>query len=170
MGFVYLIRDPRDIVISLSHHTGSSIDETINALLYDTKKISSARKANELISTWRNNLNSWLTFNNVSNLIIRYEDILKNPKEKILEITTFLQNIMNIDFDLTDHDLKKILNETSFENLQKLEKLNGFGEATKHTNFFREGKSQQWKKILSKDQVKKIEKELFKPMQKIGYI
>ena len=33
-GFIYLIRDPRDIVISLSKHMGISIDDAINILLF----------------------------------------------------------------------------------------------------------------------------------------
>ena len=38
------------------------------------------------------------------------------------------------------------------------------------TKFFREGKSGQWKNILTVNQIKLIEKELYKPMSKLGYI
>ena len=170
LGFIYIVRDPRDVVISLSRHSGSPIDKTIFDVLYDNKKITSARGANELISTWRNNINSWLDFTNVSNLIIKYEEILVNPKEHILKIILFLEKIMNIKFNIDDKKLQEILFRTSFENLQATEKLNGFSEATKYTNFFREGKSNQWKSILNREQIRNIEKELSVPLQSIGYI
>ena len=53
---------------------------------------------------------------------------------------------------------------------QKLEKEKGFKEASNNSNFFRIGKSKQWKKILTTNQIKLIEKELYKPMNMLGYL
>ena len=55
-----------------------------------------------------------------------------------------------------------VLNSTSFYRLQQLEKVSGFKEASSHSMFFREGKSEQWKNLLSVNQIKLIEKELYK--------
>ena len=51
-----------------------------------------------------------------------------------------------------------------------MEKTDGFNEASSNTKFFRVGKKQQWKKILNENQKKLIEKELYKPMKKLGYL
>ena len=52
----------------------------------------------------------------------------------------------------------------------KGKKDSGFKEASGYSKFFREGKSEQWKNILSVNQIKLIEKELYKPMSRLGYI
>jgi len=33
LGFIYIVRDPRDVALSLSHHMRTGIDETINFML-----------------------------------------------------------------------------------------------------------------------------------------
>ena len=65
LGFIYIIRDPRDIVISLSHFAGGSIERTINEILYSKKLMTKANGAKELLSTWNLHTRSWLDYKNV---------------------------------------------------------------------------------------------------------
>ena len=37
-GFIYIIRDPRDVVVSFKNFSGKSIDKIINELLFEKKK------------------------------------------------------------------------------------------------------------------------------------
>ena len=70
-------------------------------------------------------------------------------------------------------DEKKILDSiefTKFDNLQKLEKKYGFEEATSSKTFFRVGKVGSWKKELSSDLSKKIEKNFNKEMVELYYL
>ena len=60
------------------------------------------------------------------------------------------------------------MESTNFEKLKKEEEKRGFKEAT-NGPFFRFGKKNQWKKILNKDQVKKIENKFSKTMLAFGY-
>ena len=53
MGFIYIVRDPRDIAVSLSHFAGGSLDRTINEMLYSQKLMTTANGAKELLSTWK---------------------------------------------------------------------------------------------------------------------
>ena len=50
-GFIYIIRDPRDVVVSLSHFAGGSVERTINEILYSKKLMTRANGAKELFST-----------------------------------------------------------------------------------------------------------------------
>ena len=58
LGFVYIIRDPRDVVVSLSKHMGIDIDMALKEMLSNTRRMTSYNKVNELVSTWENNLDS----------------------------------------------------------------------------------------------------------------
>ena len=50
------------------------------------------------------------------------------------------------------------------------EKKSNFNEASIYSNFFRIGKKNQWKKILSTDQVNLIENEFKEEMVKFNYL
>ena len=170
LGFIYIIRDPRDIVVSLSKHAGTTLDNTIDIIKNKKNLMSTANGANELISTWGENVISWLTYVNVSRLIIRYEDLVENTEVIILDIINFINRITNNELVNKNINVHKIIKNTEFKNLQKLETKYGFKEATKHTNFFRIGKTNQWMNVLSTNQIKKIELKYSKLMKDFKYL
>ena len=170
LGFIYIIRDPRDIAISLSKHMGITIDNAIEIILFNNKFVTTAFKVNEPVCTWQNHLESWINFENVPRLIIKYEDILEGRKKILNQIINFLKNQLNLEIDVKKEVARNILKSTSFSILQKLEKDKGFKEASINSNFFRKGKSNQWKKILTNSQIRLIEKELYKPMKELKYL
>ena len=169
-GFIYIVRDPRDIVVSFKNFTGNSFDQIIDELLFQKQLMINTNGAKELLSTWELNVQSWLNYNSVPRLIIKYEDLKLNPKEIILNIKEFLNKIHRLNVNLRDQDIDKIIDNTNFNNLQKLEDKNGFDEATKHSKFFRSGTSNQWKDMLSNSQAKLIEKNLKSLMKYFKYI
>lgn len=169
-GYIYLIRDPRDIAISLSKHMNVSIDKAIDIILFQKNFVTNVFKVNEAVCTWKEHVKSWLSFKKVPRLIIKYEDMVENNIEAIEQIVNFIQILYNNKLTI-NHEIKnKVFNNTSFNNLQKLENKDGFIEATKNNNFFRKGTSGQWKKTLSKSQKKLIELELKDLMQSLKYL
>ena len=169
-GFIYIVRDPRDIIVSLKNFSGKEIDKTIDEFLFSKSLMITTNGAQELLSTWELNVQSWLNYNSVPRLIIKYEDLKLYPKEIILNITKFLNKIHRLNINLSDQDIEKIIKNTNFTNLRNLEDKNGFDEATKHSKFFRSGTSNQWKDILSNSQAKLIEKNLKSLMKYFNYI
>jgi len=169
-GFIYIVRDPRDIIVSLKNFSGREIDKTIDEFLFSKSLMITTNGAQELLSTWELNVQSWINYNSVPRLIMRYEDLKLNPKEIILNIKEFLNKIHSFHINLNNKDIDKIVENTNFNNLKKLEDKNGFDEATIHSNFFRSGTSNQWKDILSSTQVKLIEKNLKSLMSYFNYI
>lgn len=170
MGFIYIVRDPRDIVISLSHFAGGSLDRSIDEMLYSKKLMTRSNGAKELLSTWNLHTKSWLEYINVSRLFINYEDLINKTEENIIQIFNFLNKIIYNNFIPTKIDIKKIVQETSINNLKKEERLFGFNEASKYSRFFRSGRTEQWKDILSLGQIKLIEKELYPMMKQFNYL
>ena len=169
-GFIYIVRDPRDIVVSFKNFTGNSLDQIIDELLFQKQLMINTNGAKELLSTWELNVQSWLNYNSVPRLIIKYEDLKLNPKRIILNIKQFLNKIHRLNINLHDQDIDKIIDNTNFNNLKKLEDKNGFDEASKHSKFFRSGTSNQWKDMLSNSQAKLIEKNLKSLMRYFNYI
>ena len=170
LGYIYIVRDPRDVVISLANHMGISTDAAINEMLINNKRMTSTHKVNELVSTWKNNLDSWMQFQKVPRLIIKYEDMLHDIDQSIIEIINFLNLIGKFNIDKKKEILKNIKYSTNFKELQEAEKKHAFKEASKFSNFFRKGTSKQWVKGLTNKQKNIIEKKLFKPMNQLGYI
>ena len=121
-----------------------------------------------LLSSWANHYKSWKNYNLGKILIIKYEDLVQKTFNKFYEIVLYLNELQNIEIDE-----KKILDSiefTKFDNLQKLEKKYGFEEATSSKTFFRAGKVGSWKKELSSDLSKKIEKYFNKEMVELNYL
>ena len=168
-GFVYLIRDPRDICISLARHMNVDIDQSIDIILNQKKFVTNVFKVNESVCTWQEHVESWVNFRTVPRLILKYEDMLSNNENTMEQIVNFLNIIYNDTKEINQETIKKTIEKTKFDNLQKMEKINGFVEAT-NNNFFRKGKTKQWEKILSNKQKITIENKLGNIMSKLGYL
>ena len=139
-------------------------------MLFNEKKMTLFKKVNELVSTWKNNVDSWMHFKNVPRLIIRYEDLINNIDASINQILEFLNNITDLNINNNINLLKSVKNSTSFKRLQLLEKKQKFSEATIHSKFFRKGMSGGWKQVLNNNQLDQIINNLKEPMKQLNYL
>ena len=85
-----------------------------------------------------------------------------------VKILDSLNNLLS-SFDVGQKKIEDILELIKFENLQELETKKGFEESMSG-RFFRSGKIDSWKNILSKNQVSKIENKFGDVMQELGYL
>ena len=170
LGFIYIVRDPRDVAISLSKHMGIDIELALKEILFSERRMTSFDKVNELVSTWKNNLDSWMQFKSVPRLILRYEDMINDVDVSIGQIVEFLNKIGDFDINTNKNFLESVKLSTNFKKLQLLEKDQKFDEATPHSRFFRKGIVGEWKQVLTIKQVKLIEDELAVPMKQLVYI
>ena len=180
-GFIYMIRDPRDICISLSKHLNITIDESINYMINDLQSLhwKESRKnvlfkeesrPSLFLSSWANHVNSWsLTDWNVPKLFIKFEDLVYDKKNTVKKIVNFFSNKYGFKFNNIEEKVDNIIKTTEFEKFKNEEKNYGFDEAVSHNSFFSVGKKEQWIKILKNNQIKKIEKNFGKIMHKYGY-
>ena len=176
LGFIYIIRDPRDVSISYTHHSMNSLDETIlymtnntAAIDYEQNTIENKIKPIVFVSRWDVHAKSWGLFQ-VPNLVLRYEDLVEKKKEIIYRIINFFEKNYNFKFHNIDHKIENIIASTDFETLKNNEEKYGFDEAIKDQPFFNVGKSQQWKTQLNSTQKNLIENEFRDEMVKFKYL
>ena len=177
-GYIYVVRDPRDIVISWAKHANLTYDQSIDFMLDFNSCIEWARANSELpdhikprsfLSSWDEHVSSW-TNNDLSvpKLILKYEDMVYKKKEVLNEIIDFFEKNFRINFNLDEIKFNNIIKTTDFKKLKSQENRLGFTEAMSGT-FFREGKKNQWKNVLNLEQINKLENKFRDFMNKFGY-
>jgi len=124
----------------------------------------------EFIYNWKDHYRSWKNFIKVPNLFIRYEDLLFDLEYEINRIIDFFHNNYNFETNNKKIKIKNIINSTSFNKLQNIEKAEGFLEKSEFSNFFRSGKTGQWENKLTKNQQNLIQKYFEKEMIQLKYI
>tara|TARA_B100001121_G_scaffold252970_1_gene229586 strand:- start:288 stop:1058 length:771 start_codon:yes stop_codon:yes gene_type:complete len=179
IGCIYIVRDPRNIITSIkNHYNFESYDESLEFLQNEKNIIgilNKVRQGNDLptiISSWKNHYNSWKKLK-TNYLLIKYEDILVNPKKEFLKIINFIKKISDI--KLKNFKIENAISYCNFKNLQALEQKQGFVEAPKDKSgnsikFFNLGSENQWQKLLCKQIIKKIETSFKEEMTELKYL
>lgn len=174
IGVIHVVRDPRNIATSVKNHfSHNSYDETIK-MLYDENCWTGIKNngAPQFLSSWKNNYNSWKSFPK-NNLLIRYEDLIKNPQKEIKKLIKYLSSFYKI--EVQSNLIEKIIRNTSFENLSYLEKNgkfkeNSLGKNNEKKTFFLLGPKNDWKKILKKEQSDEIAINFRNEMRELKYL
>ena len=173
-GGIYLIRDPRDVLISYSNHTGYDHETTFKFMCssdnYESPRtgIKNNTFYKTLLGSWADHYNSWKSYKSSKILIIKYEDMISDSYNTFKKIINYIGQIDDLKLD--EEKLNKAIKQTEFKKLQKLEKKDGFSEKGVGELFFRKGKAGSWKSELSEDLIKKVEKVFYKEMKELGYI
>ena len=176
LGVIYIVRDPRNIITSvLNYFNKNDYDEALE-FMSDKLKILGGSE-NEfgvptIISSWANHYNSWKKFKK-NYLLIKYENLLYNPKEEFLKITEYLNLINGYKFE--ENKIMEAIENTKFSKLSNQEDLKGYiGNSPKNKElekkFFNLGPKNKWEDLLEgrvKDQIEKIFKE---EMKELNYI
>ena len=168
LGGIYLIRDPRDVLVSYSHHVGLDYQTTLEHMSSSDNYESTTTHKMTLLGSWADHYNSWKNYKSSKILIIKYEDMVLDTFNTFLKILKYLSEIDDAIID--ENKIKRSLKQTEFGRLQKMEKKQGFIEKGKSELFFRKGKTGAWKNELSVDLSKKIEKKFNKEMVELGYL
>ncbi len=176
LGVIYIVRDPRNVVNSFAHHNSKSIEATSEVLIND---LTIGNEKNELevyLGSWNFNYNSWKVYKSSKKyFLIKYEDLVSNPKKIFINTLKFIHQISNSKTIIDEIKIEKILEETNFSKMRSLEKKYGFDEAKtnesgERVKFFNLGPQNNWKKILDPQIRKKIETSFKIEMKELGYI
>ena len=182
LAAIYIVRDPRNLVLSLSHHYQLDFEKSF-IFLSNKRKIIFPVNINDntkdpedfnFLSDWSTHYNSWKNIKFCPIKIIKYEDIVKDPKKNFISVLNFLSNFIKIDID--ERKIKNCLKTTDFNSLSKLENKQGFIESVSSTKnqkkikFFNKGKKNDWKKLLNNKIAKKIENTFNSEMKELNYL
>ena len=175
IGVIHIVRDPRNILTSLKNHFSFVDDESALRFMMNEDQTTGLdeNKIPQLISSWKNHYNSWKRFPK-NNILFKYEDLLFDTKNQILRLANYINNFTKI--SISDYDIDKIIINTSFKNLKRLEGQGKFNEGSinKKTGetktFFKMGVKNDWKKLLNEDSRSLIEKKFKDEMIELGYL
>lgn len=172
LGVIYIVRDPRDIVISASHHFDQDHNLSTKMLFnnqnYESFIENGFEYVRSIVGSWDNHYNSWNSLKEKEKIIIKYEELHKDPNKEFKKILNFISQFTP--FEINDNKIKKSIESTNFSSLQNLEKKEGFVEQNKKKTFFRSGRVGEWREKLDKKLVEKIEEKFFKEMKCLGYL
>jgi len=170
-GAIYVVRDPRDLAVSMTHHYGITLDAAIARLNEPAASTETAAgHVAEMHNSWSTHVKSWTAGwetgkPNQQLHVIRYEDMLSKPNRTFGGVAKFLGLAPE------PARLAKAVRFSSFEVLRDQERQGSFKERSAHSQaFFRSGKAQQWRTDLSKAQIDTVRAQHGEQMRRFRYI
>ena len=125
----------------------------------------SEKQVYEVYGSWSQHVLSWTRKPHPAIYVMRYEDMLNEPDK------TFGGLARHLLFDAGEDQLAEAIRRSSFDALRDQEEVEGFRERPKPSKkFFREGRADQWKEILTAEQVKRIVDAHKEQMMRFGYL
>lgn len=166
LGAIYVVRNPLDVVLSLSDHMGIPLEYAVETMCLDGYRVPhTSIEIYEPWGSWRENVGSWTSTGQNTILAIRYEDMLSSPQR------TFRSVMNHVRQRPTDAQIEEAIELSRFERLQEIEKESPFRERAPGTErFFRVGRSGQWQDKLSEDQVRRLVSFNHRYMRRFGYL
>jgi len=179
LATIYIVRDPRNLVSSISNHYSLTLADSKKFLL-SPKLIGGYRKNNEpikdslkdLLGTWNEHFKFWKN-NNKDYLLIKYEDLIKDTRFELEKIIDFLKKYTDV--KTSERKNENIIKTTNFKFLKNLEEKGYFNENAyenihKKKKFFNLGPENNWKNLLDKKMIDEIESKFCVEMKELGYL
>ena len=180
LATIYIVRDPRNLVSSISNLFSKTFDESKKFLLSPRflggKESKDRQKLNHiptLLGTWSEHYKFW-TMNNENLLLIKYEDLVSDTESQLKKIVKFLEKFIPIKTNKEKN--YNIVKSTSFDQLKSMEKKGLFKEgmvnkiSNEKVDFFRLGPLNKWEDNLEKDIQKELEHAFKKEMSELSYL
>jgi aryl sulfotransferase len=167
-GAVYVVRDPRAIAVSLAHHTGRTIDAEIARMDDPDAAFSGSegrlhQQLHQRLQRWNEHVESWLRAPFPLHLL-RYEDMHGDPHAAFGGAAAFLGLASDPAI------VAAAVAATAFARLQAQERASGFVERPHQAAvFFREGRIDGWRQVLTPEQNARIVAAHGAVMRKLGY-
>jgi hypothetical protein len=165
-GAIYVVRNPLDVVISMSHHFAIDLDAAIDYLGDERAATENSDLfVTEFLSSWSQHVKSWTDAESDRVIVVRYEDLIEKPVKAFGRIA----KLVGVDNDRAR--IARAIEHASFAALSGMEKSDGFVEVPiKGKRFFRSGKINQWREALTREQVKRIIDRHREQMQRFKYV
>jgi aryl sulfotransferase len=166
---IYLVRDPRDVAVSMAHHNNTSIDRAIATMGSPDSALARGRAGQPLqlrqrLLGWSGHVASWLEQTDVPVRLLRYEAMRADPFAAFQAALTFAGRPAG------DDEIRRAIRHADFAELQRQEAEHGFAERTSRTApFFRSGQSGGWRTALTAGQIARLEADHAPMMAHLGY-
>ena len=166
---IYIVRDPRDVVVSYYHFhlkkgiipDGYPLDQYVARFIAGEV---------DAYGSWRENVASWLgTRYGMGNfLLLRYEDMLEQTAHELAKMAAFLG------FERSLEEIAKAVSLSSADRMRKMEQKQtdvwvNTQKTRKDIPFVRNATAGQWQSVLSEAMVANIESSWGDLMRLLGY-
>ena len=179
IGAIYIVRDPRNVITSVSNHYQISIEDAFQFMKDEKRGIINKNDGRYLgfqaVWSWSINQKTWVENNLFPVLVIKYEDLLKETYNTLRKVIEFINKISNSSKTFNKSKGKNSIKNTSFEKLQRMENDHGFAEAmnkkgtNKKIKFFNLGQKNNYKNLLSQDLIIKMNEFYKEELIKFNY-
>ncbi|MCA1198850.1 sulfotransferase domain-containing protein [Sphingomonas sp. R647] len=169
LGAVYLVRDPRDVALSLARHADRSIDAAITMMgtrdkIMDRSRDQLPSRLPQLWGSWSQNVESWLGALPFPVHVQSYEALRADPAAALTELLPVLG------FQVDRAAIDAAVAATALETLRAQEAARGFVEAEGPNRFFGEGRVGGWRDRLTPAQCARIKADHGPAMARLGYL
>jgi aryl sulfotransferase len=166
---IYLVRDPRDVAVSLAYHNSTTIDAAIDLMNAANGALCRGRQGlapqlRQRLMGWSGHVASWLDQADIPVHRARYEDLVADPAEYFEAALVFAGRAAS------PAEIERAVRHASFAELQRQENAQGFAERmSRSAPFFRTGRVGGWRDALLPEQVARIEQAHGAMMRRLGY-
>ena len=165
-GAIYIVRNPLDVAVSMTHHFGIGLDEAIERL--GNEQVATENEAQfvtQVLGSWSLHVKGWADLASERVLVLRYEDLIEKPAKQFAKAA----KLVGIGQDRAR--IERAVKHAAFQSLASMEKKHGFIEVSdKAKRFFRAGKMNQWREALSREQVQRVVDAHREQMARFGYV
>lgn len=168
---LYIIRDPRDVAVSMTFHNNTTVDGAIRRLNNPDNLIGWSRSGRhhhvlQRLGDWSSHVASWIDQSDFSVHLLRYEDLQADP------VGTFGAAVAFAGLEVQPERLERAIRFADFRELQRQERQSGFFErpADSSAHFFRSGRAGAWTGVLTKAQSDAIVTAHRPMMERLGYL
>jgi len=165
-GAIYIVRNPLDVAVSMTHHFGIGVDEAIDRLANEQVATENdSMFVTQILGSWSLHVKGWADLASERVLVLRYEDLIEKPAKHFAKAA----KLIGIGQDRAR--IERAAQHAAFRNLASMEKKHGFVEVSeKASRFFRAGKTNQWREALSREQVLRVIGAHREQMARFGYV
>ena len=156
---VYLIRDPREIAVSMAAHLGRTMEEVVEMMGSEGSVLNrpDMPALMHFLSSWSGHVNSWMRAE-FDALAVQYEALRDDPAQQLSDILEFL------DYEVDPERVERAVEAASLERMSRIEQGEGFREARKGAFFGGE------RPELPEEHRQRIETEHGPTMKALGYL
>lgn len=165
-GAIYIVRNPLDVVVSMSSHFAITVNAAID-YLGDERAVTENNElfTTEFLGAWSRHVKSWADLESPRILVIRYEDLLAKPTKWFGKVARL------VGLHADRNAVERAIQHADFRSLSGMEKRGGFVEVPiKGKRFFRVGRSNQWREALTWNQITRVIADHREQMQRFGYL
>ena len=180
LGAIYIVRDPRNLITSMTHHYSLSYEQAYKKLIDENASLLEKSREGDysnfsFLGSWSSHFKSWKNCKDFKTLFVKYEDLENNKYDAFKKIVQFINSLKQDKSSLNEKKFLNSINSTNFSNLRNKEEIEGFEESVnsksgERKRFFNLGFNNRWQKILPKNILNKINNNLQSDLNDLGYI